>query len=49
MYKKVGQGRVSNPRPSTWQTSKNPNYPLCQLAVEVTLVWQLVEASLESI
>ena len=25
MHKKVGQGRDSNPRPSAWQTSKNPN------------------------
>ena len=28
------------------QTSKNPDKPLCQVAVEVTnLVWQLVEAT----
>ena len=39
--KNFGQGRDSNPRPSAWQTSKNPNYPLCQVAVEVTsLMWQ---------
>ena len=39
MHKKIGQARVSN------QTSKNPDYHLCQQAVEVTsLVRQLVEA-----
>ena len=46
MHKKFGQGRDSNPRPSAWQTSKKPNKPLCQVAVEVTrLEWQLVEAT----
>ena len=25
MHKKIGQGRDSDPRPSAWQTSKNPN------------------------
>ena len=39
----VGQGRDSNPRPSAWQTSQNPQK---YEAEEVTLVWQLVKASL---
>ena len=46
MHKKIRQGRDSNPRPSAWQTSKNPNQPLYQVTVEVTLMLQLVEASL---
>ena len=35
--KNFGQGRDSNPRPSAWQTSKNPNQPLCQVPVEVAV------------
>ena len=30
-----GEGGDSNPRPSAWQTSKKPNYPLCQVPVDV--------------
>ena len=41
--KVFGQGRDSNPFPSAWQTSKNPQK---LEAEEATLVWQLVEASL---
>ena len=37
------QGRDSNPRPSAWQTSKKPNYPICQVPV-VSI--QLVAVSL---
>ena len=37
MHKSFGQGRDSNPRHSDWQTSKNPNQPLSQVAVEVAV------------
>ena len=40
MHKKFwnfGQGRDSNARPSAWQTSKNPNYPRCQVPVELAV------------
>ena len=42
----IGHGRDSIPRPSAWQTSKNPKWFLCQVPVKV--VWQLalVQASL---
>ena len=35
--KNFGQGRDSNPRPSAWQTSKNPNYPLCTTYISVAV------------
>ena len=41
--KNFGHGRDSDPRPFAWQTSSKI---LQKSEAEVTLVWQLVEASL---
>ena len=35
--KNFGRGRDSSPRPSAWETSKNPDYSLCQVPVEVAV------------